>query len=556
MIVTDFELVTQPVKQTSMRIQLLDDAYNVVEQMSGKLLSLGMTVSADSAIRRVVNASMTIDDTEALGASYFGAWMNKMVRIQYGIEDRSAGETRWFLLGSFLFAESGYQIDIGNRALSINLADMMSAATQERGSQIGTDMEYVAGTSMGGALAATVARFSRYKRYDIVEFEDVVPYDVEVPRGSYPYEAMDKLVSLYPWYEQFYSTDGVYTVRKIPTAMDEPAVMTAEQMKKIVISENSRVNYGEVKNVTEIWGREIDPGYTAKSCALNNGTYILTIHDTYEKYEEGSLIAFKPDRSNAGACKLRVQELDAYPIYTQAGDGTLSEMEADFFIPGRSYVVKYADEKFILQGEEIIHAMCMEYTKRPSNAKMQELKAFNDCENIMIIVNPSSIFACDVIGEARQVLYDGDYTNIDTTQLAYERAAYENWKSTRIIETLTLETLFVPWLDVNQKVMYTLIATGETAQYVIQEISVNPISGTMTLTMGRFRPLYPWLGVDDDWLTITDDGNGNVTMSSKYAEAFYVVGDENGDVNVTFYLPISIEDDGNGDVTLKPSGYK
>lgn len=231
-------------------------------------------------------------------------------------------------------------------------------------------------------------------------------------------------------------------------------------------------------------------------------------------------------------------------------------MEADFFIPGRSYVVKYVDEKFILQGEEIIHAMCMEYTKRPSNAKIQELKAFNDCENIMIIVNPGSIFACDVIGEARQVLYDGDYANIDTTQLAYERAAYENWKSTRIIETLTLETLFVPWLDVNQKVMYTLIATGETAQYVIQEISVNPISGTMTLTMVRFRPLYPWLGVDDDWLTITDDGNGNVTMSSKYAEAFYVVGDENGDVNVTFYLPISIEDDGNGDVTLKPSGYK
>lgn len=84
MIVTDFELVTQPVKQTSMKIQLLDDAYNVVEQMSGKLISLGMTVSADSAIRRVVNASMTIDDPRAMKTSYFGAWMNKMVRVQYG----------------------------------------------------------------------------------------------------------------------------------------------------------------------------------------------------------------------------------------------------------------------------------------------------------------------------------------------------------------------------------------------------------------------------------------------------------------------------------------
>ena len=121
---------------------------------------------------------------------------------------------------------------------------------------------------------------------------------------------------------------------------------------------------------------------------------------------------------------------------------------------------------------------------------------------------------------------------------------------------MTLESLFVPWLDVNQKVGYTLISTGETAQYVIQEISVNPISGTMTLTMVRFRPLYPWLGVDDDWLTIVDDGNGNVTMDSKYAEAFFIVGDGNGNVDTTFYLPISITDDGNGDVTLIPSGYK
>ena len=86
---TDFELVTQPVKQTSMKIHLLNDAYQVVEQMSGKLISLGITVSADSAIRRVVSASMTIDDTKALGVNYFGAWMNKMVRIQYGIDDRT-----------------------------------------------------------------------------------------------------------------------------------------------------------------------------------------------------------------------------------------------------------------------------------------------------------------------------------------------------------------------------------------------------------------------------------------------------------------------------------
>lgn len=61
-----------------------------------------------------------------------------------------------------------------------------------------------------------------------------------------------------------------------------------------------------------------------------------------------------------------------------------------------------------------------------------------------------------------------------------------------------METLFIPWLDVNQKVEYRSIATGEAKQYIIREIRVSPMTGTMSVTMARFFPLYALRVVCDE----------------------------------------------------------
>ena len=442
---TDLDLILQPSKRTLLKLSLLDSDYSVLQEVQGNLSSLGLSISGDSEIRRVSNISMVVAATDQISEGYFGMWMDRMIWMSYGIVDNVTHETRWWLLGSFLFSTSNYVINVSSRQISISLVDMMAAATAERGTQIGYGILYPMDSRIEDALAATVARFSPYKKYDICEFEDVVPYDIEPSRGSYPIDAMRALVELFPWYEQYYSRDGVYTVRRIPTTMSEPVVMTADDMDKIIIGESGDVTYGDIKNCSEVWGKEINANYTAKSCISESGVYKLVIHDTYKVYESGSLIAFEPDSNCGSGQLLYVDGLPEYPIIVEAGDGERRPIQAEELLAGVMYVVKYIDESFLLQGEALIHVMHMEYNKMPSDDVIEGIKAFHGCNDVHFTIEPDSPFACDRIGIVKQVLADGDYSNIYTTELAHERAEYENWKSTRLQEQLSIEALFVPW---------------------------------------------------------------------------------------------------------------
>ena len=76
-----------------------------------------------------------------------------------------------------------------------------------------------------------------------------------------------------------------------------------------------------------------------------------------------------------------------------------------------------------------------------------------------------------------------------------QRAEYENWKSTRLTDSVSIEALLIPWLDVNKKVSYTPRydpALG-TLQYIVKHIEFSLKSGTMTVSMCRFFPYYPYI---------------------------------------------------------------
>ena len=504
-----------------MKLSLLDSSYWEIGQLQGELMELSLTVSANSDIRRVSSMTLHMGNAEEMDENYLSAWIERMVRMYYGIYDPETDTVRYWLLGSFLFTATSYVIDAANHSMNLSIADMMVAATQERGTQIGYGIKYPVGSSIADSLQATVARFSPYKQYNICEFEDSIPYDIEPAMGSYPIDALKALVGLFPWYEQFYSKDGVYTVRQVPTTEQEGVVMTADELSKVVIREKSGdVAYSTVKNCIEIWGKEIDSNYTATSCTDFNGVYELTIHSTYSTYENGALINFTPDVNSMIGQKLRVGALDVCPIVVEDGAGNRRPVQQDEIQAGRAYVVKYTNQQFVFQGEALIHVMCMAYNQMPSNEEILGLKAFYACEDIRFVINSESPFACDRIGVINKVCADGDYANIYTTELAHERAAYENWKAAKLQETMQIETLFLPWLDVNEKVEYKSLATGVVSQYLIQNIEVSPYTGAMTLTLTRFYPLYPWtdvavVAIVDTAGTVVMDVNGYVLTEHK-----------------------------------------
>ena len=174
-------------------------------------------------------------------------------------------------------------------------------------------------------------------------------------------------------------------------------------------------------------------------------------------------------------------------------------IEADEIIANEAYVIKYFEQRFILVGKICIRCIVQEITEEPSAAAKDYYKIQNNCNDVKWIVNPDSPYACTVNpvtgrieGEIRQVLSGGEYSNIYTTELAYERAEYENWLRCRMQDTIDIELILVPWMEINDKISYTSPVYEEVYTWLVQDIDYDFTNWTMTVKASRFYPNYPW----------------------------------------------------------------
>jgi len=305
------------------------------------------------------------------------------------------------------------------------------------------------------ALISVITNFTPFHEYSIPEFSDVIPYDLEFNIGVYPYEVLSTILSLWPTYEMYYDVDGVFTVGEIPTGIGDDPFIDEDVIKRLIKGETKNSSFSKVRNTTEIIGRSLNADYTATTCTTSGTTYNLFISDTFAVLEDGSLYGFTPDTDSVSGQTIKIQTTDESAIYLQG-----ATTELDTLIPVGAmtanvpYCVKYTGTRFYLQGELEIHAIVQERNVALSEAEQAAYKTAMECRDVMWIINPDSPFAADAIGEVRQVLSDGEYADIYTTQLALERAAYENWKTTRLQDTVSITMLLIPWIEVNKKISY------------------------------------------------------------------------------------------------------
>ena len=162
-------------------------------------------------------------------------------------------------------------------------------------------------------------------------------------------------------------------------------------------------------------------------------------------------------------------------------------------ISNRSYVFNYTNNNLVLYGQWQVMGMAKEVKKDPTLEQKEQDKINESCDNIIYIVNPDSPFTIEDVGELRQVLSGGEYENIYSDQLAIERAEYENWKATRLNDTITINNIMIPWLVGNEKVEYKQLETNIVNNYIIKQISGSVTTWTQTITMSKFYPLYPYV---------------------------------------------------------------
>lgn len=112
-----------------------------------------------------------------------------------------------------------------------------------------------------------------------------------------------------------------------------------------------------------------------------------------------------------------------------------------------------------------------------------------NCEHVHITVVPDSPFVVQKLGEILYVEDSGDGGNSDSDYLALENAKYINWQNSRLTDIITIQTLLIPFLDVNTKVSYRPQRDKEAHEYIVKNISHDLGSMTSSITMYRFYPL-------------------------------------------------------------------
>lgn len=495
----DLRLVMQRNRTWAVKIEVLNERFQVLAEVQGEGLSLSLSVSAESDVRRTCSLDMYVKDDayQITEASYF--WFRRMIRPYYGIYDVTRGDYAYYMLGTFLLNENSYIYDTTSRRLTLAMTDLMAKATSMQGSALGGQSTVVeVNANIRNAIISVLEQMVGITRYRIAHFpsgQTEVPYDLKFSAGSYPYDVLAELRDLYPCREMYFDVDGVFVCGPIPSGKNEPVVLDRTYMDKLLISETRATSFAAVKNVTEIWGAQLNAERTADSCTYTNGIYTLAIPDI-TVMDDDVTYCFTPPETNAASPTLRVNDLTACPIVLrhELADGTYEDeaLEAGVLKAGRPYVVYYSDGVFEYYGELSIHAMAMVMNAEPTAEQKAAYEEKYACHDIRYDVNPLDRFAVERIGIIKQVMIGGEYENIYTTELALERAAYETWRTTRLEDIITLDTILIPWLDVNQLIEYTSPATGEVMQAMIETIDLNVADGTMTLGLVRYYPYYPW----------------------------------------------------------------
>lgn len=348
-----------------------------------------------------------------------------------------------------------------------------------------------------------------------------IPYDLEFSVGDNVLSILTTFRDLYPNYEMFFDTDNTYVARMIPSADEDDPWMTNDFIQEILISENFSIDTTTVRNVTEVFGASLDTDYTASSCTLSGANYTIEVDEYGDQYYTGDLVAIAFDATNPDNATICIHTtytdpergqvtvtLDQLTLLDQMTDLPL---EAGVIEPGAVYVCKiktrvengYPVKHFYFLSQYQPQAINVltdgsvsdeDYTCADGRVvkkySMDYFKDFYNCRVVSFTIDSESAFTIQKLGVLLNVFSGGEFENIESDQRALARAEWENWKTSRLTDSISITTKICPFLDVNKKIQFKRSDKELPEDYIIESVSHDTAGGTSTISMYRFRSLY------------------------------------------------------------------
>ncbi len=542
----DLKLTLQQPQHFMLKIEVLkDDGKTILDTLKGTVVGGTASIDSSSSVRRTFSASVipTLYDRNDAWITEDGLiWLNKETRLYIGIMDIRTKEYVYYPLGHYIYTNTSGSYDAATNQLSITCSDYMSKLDGTKNGQLGALTTKIPAYEENGETGeiirhnvireaiVTVLRqlggINNYMVDDVGEYKalpqnndnwqeyrnqnplwNTIPYDLEFSCGCTVLSILEKLRDLYPNYEMFFNEYNVFTCQMVPGCYSDDIIFSNEFMQKIYISENTSIDMTKVRNICEVWGKVIDADFYTEECEYRDNIYHCAINGYDEKYYNGDTIAARIPSANTASPKLNVNHLGAIDILDENTDtpilSNVLEKDVVFVFRVKS---KRVDGQTVFYAYLLGHwqahsinvltdgtagnnytfpdgTVCRKYSKKYFQVKY-------NCESIGFEIIPDSPFTIQKLGEILDVKTGGEYDHITSDSLALSRAKWENWKNSRLTDSITLTTNLVPFYDVNIKLLYQNSNSDVPEQYIIKSVSHDFSSGTSTLSLMKFYPLY------------------------------------------------------------------
>ena len=491
----DIEILMQSDKTLYYKLELLNKDLKIIDCVEGNLISDNISISSSSDVRRTYNCELVVtDSTFDIGCDK-KVWFDKRIRPYIGILHQRTQEVVYYLLGTFLFTDANYNYDTSTHTLSLTCNDMMCLLNGVRGGNLNLYQRTILEGTDARTIIIDLLNEIGITKY-FIEFNinnDVlstfkIPYDMVYNAGMTAYQIIKDIVDLYPGTEMYFSKEGVFMIDRIPTGKNEPVILNDEIIQPILISEQLNTSFSNVFNHIEIWGKVNEPDYYSQEVSVSNNVYASTIVTSklneddnsytdvyYDEYDNFDVFALRIPETNKENQQININNLGNVPIHNDKGE----PLPINYLDANTDCIFRYREDTndFLYVGQYQCYAEC--YLTNNINDTSEKA-----------VINIDNEFAIEKIGTKLKVLSGGDFDKIPTNSLCLQRCRYELYNATNKQKNLTITTIAIPWLDVNQLIEYTLNSNNTKQQYMINNISCNYSNFTMNITCNGYYPEY------------------------------------------------------------------
>ena len=291
-----YSIVKQPYRDLYCKVDLLNYQFQVVDEISGVVISDSWTISATSDIRRTGTLVIAPDDSDAYriqaGSKIF---LDKYIQVYIGIKDNTTDEIIYNNMGIYLINNPTHTFDSTTNQITLQLVDLMAKLTGLRNGYLtGYEYQLKEGQNVREIIIAVLAEVGFYNYNIEIDEEDyqTIQFDMSIEGTGTLYDILKTINdNQYVNYQMYFDVNGIFHFNRIPMDYQDTVMVDDDIWKYTYISHEVTTDYESLKNDIIVLGKVHTASKYCNSIDYNNNIF-STSNTTIKREKDHIKISF------------------------------------------------------------------------------------------------------------------------------------------------------------------------------------------------------------------------------------------------------------------------